>query len=179
VITSLHLLSPRRDVLCMCREHKFQPMQDNLLHWIPLGQLNFVAFLKGWEQPTLSSVRCEFFFRNLNLAFLILNCFKNVASYNIANSVLLSFQFIASAPTLFPADYVKEFQSCLDKTPPVSFDKIKAIIVEDLGRPLEEVYEYIDPEPLASASVAQVWPEFCSFSYSDFELFVKVLELIC
>lgn len=25
-------------------------------------------------------------------------------------------QFIASSPTLFPADYVKEFQKCLDKT---------------------------------------------------------------
>ncbi|CAN0541748.1 unnamed protein product, partial [Laminaria digitata] len=25
-------------------------------------------------------------------------------------------QFVASSPTLFPADYVKEFQKCLDQT---------------------------------------------------------------
>jgi aarF domain-containing kinase len=65
-------------------------------------------------------------------------------------------QFIASAPTLFPAEYVKEFQSCLDKTPPVPFEEIKAIIRKELSRPLEEVYEYVDPQPLASASIAQV-----------------------
>jgi aarF domain-containing kinase len=65
-------------------------------------------------------------------------------------------QFIASAPTLFPAEYVKEFQSCLDKTPAVPFNEIKAIIRQELGRPLEEVYDFIDPQPLASASVAQV-----------------------
>lgn len=69
---------------------------------------------------------------------------------------VLCIQFIASAPTLFPAEYVKEFQSCLDKTPPISFNQIKAIIRQDLGRSLEDVYEYIDPEPLASASIAQV-----------------------
>lgn len=65
-------------------------------------------------------------------------------------------QFIASTPSLFPAEYVKEFQNCLDKTPPVPFDQIIAIIKEDLGRPLEEVYDYVDPVPLASASIAQV-----------------------
>jgi aarF domain-containing kinase len=65
-------------------------------------------------------------------------------------------QFIASAPTLFPAEYVKEFQSCLDKTPAVPFNEIKAIIRQEIGRPLEEVYDFIDPQPLASASVAQV-----------------------
>lgn len=83
-------------------------------------------------------------------------------------------QFIASAPTLFPAEYVKEFQSCLDKTPPISFDKIKAIIREDLGRPLEEVYDYIDPEPLASASVAQVHAAKLKASRKD--VVIKVLK---
>ncbi|MCO5550866.1 hypothetical protein L7F22_004360 [Adiantum nelumboides] len=65
-------------------------------------------------------------------------------------------QFIASTPSLFPADYVKEFQNCLDKTPSVPFDQIKDIIREDLGRPLEDVYDHIDPVPLASASIAQI-----------------------
>ena len=67
-------------------------------------------------------------------------------------------QLIASAPTLFPAEYVKEFQSCLDRTPPVPFEDIKAIIRKELGRPLEEVYDFVDPKPLASASIAQVMP---------------------
>ena len=65
-------------------------------------------------------------------------------------------QFIASAPTLFPAEYVSEFQSCLDRTPSVEFSVIEGILREELGRPLSEVYEFVDPIPLASASVAQV-----------------------
>lgn len=65
-------------------------------------------------------------------------------------------QFIASSPTLFPAAYVREFQQCLDRTEPTNFQRIKRIVEADLGRPLSEVYESFEEEPLASASVAQV-----------------------
>lgn len=65
-------------------------------------------------------------------------------------------QFIASSPTLFPAEYVLEFQSCLDNTPTVSYNTIRKIIQDDLKKPLSDVYSYVDPTPLASASVAQV-----------------------
>jgi len=65
-------------------------------------------------------------------------------------------QFVASAPTLFPAEFVQEFQNCFDRAPAVPFSEIEAILREELGRPLESVYEYIDPVPIASASVAQV-----------------------
>lgn len=65
-------------------------------------------------------------------------------------------QFIASSPTLFPADYVLEFQACLDKSPTVPFSVIRSIIQSELKRPLSEVYAFVDPTPLASASVGQV-----------------------
>eukprot|EP00252_Welwitschia_mirabilis_P008282 TRINITY_DN2003_c0_g1_i1.p1 TRINITY_DN2003_c0_g1~~TRINITY_DN2003_c0_g1_i1.p1 ORF type:complete len:537 (+),score=90.07 TRINITY_DN2003_c0_g1_i1:138-1748(+) len=65
-------------------------------------------------------------------------------------------QFIASTPTLFPEAYVKEFQKCFDKAPAVPFHEIKAIIQNELKKPLESIYEYIDPVPMASASIAQV-----------------------
>ena len=71
-------------------------------------------------------------------------------------------QFIASAPTLFPAEYVSEFQSCLDRTPSVDFSVIENILREELGRPISEVYEFVDPIPLASASVAQVGGDPCN-----------------
>ena len=45
-------------------------------------------------------------------------------------------QFIASSPTVFPAEYVKEFQACLDSTSTVSFVEVKRIIEGELGRPL-------------------------------------------
>ncbi|WP_372779535.1 ABC1 kinase family protein [Litorivivens sp.] len=65
-------------------------------------------------------------------------------------------QFIASSPSIFPKEYVDEFQKCLDQTPAIPFRKVKAIIEDDLGKPLDRVFEHISPQPLASASIAQV-----------------------
>ncbi|AZZ89647.1 AarF/ABC1/UbiB kinase family protein [Hahella sp. KA22] len=65
-------------------------------------------------------------------------------------------QFIASSPTFFPADYVEEFQLCLDKTKPLPYSQIEKILKEEFKRPLQSIYSHIDTKPLASASIAQV-----------------------
>ena len=65
-------------------------------------------------------------------------------------------QFVASAPSVFPKEYVDEFQKCLDETPVTDFSVIKRTIERDLGRSIDDVFATIDPVPLASASVAQV-----------------------
>eukprot|EP00903_Cladosiphon_okamuranus_P020311 g18636.t1 len=66
-------------------------------------------------------------------------------------------QFIASSPTLFPADYVKEFQKCLDKTDSIPWRTMRPIIEKDLGKRVTEVFSSINTVPLASASIAQVY----------------------
>ncbi|XP_020101864.1 uncharacterized aarF domain-containing protein kinase At5g05200, chloroplastic isoform X2 [Ananas comosus] len=83
-------------------------------------------------------------------------------------------QFIASAPTLFPAEYVEEFQKCFDRAPAVPFNQIEAILREELQRPLDSVYEYIDPVPIASASIAQVHAARLKNSGED--VVIKVLK---
>lgn len=65
-------------------------------------------------------------------------------------------QFIASAPSIFPGEYVEEFQYCLDRTPPVAFSDIKRILKEQYGRDPSELFRRIEEKPLASASIAQV-----------------------
>jgi len=66
-------------------------------------------------------------------------------------------QFIASSPTIFPSEYVLEFQKCLDQTETLDWDVIKGVIEGELGdRKIETVFKNVDPEPLASASIAQV-----------------------
>jgi len=65
-------------------------------------------------------------------------------------------QFVASAPSFFPEDYVKAFQNCLDKTPPIPFETIETVIQHELGVHWKMRFEWIDPIPLASASIAQV-----------------------
>ncbi|XP_072998205.1 uncharacterized aarF domain-containing protein kinase At5g05200, chloroplastic [Typha latifolia] len=83
-------------------------------------------------------------------------------------------QFIASAPTLFPAEYVQEFQNCFDQAPAIPFNEIEAILREELQRPLDSVYEYIDPVPIASASIAQV--HGARLKSSQQEVVIKVLK---
>ncbi len=65
-------------------------------------------------------------------------------------------QFIASSPSFFPAEYVEEFQLCLDRTEPVSFRTLEAVLRRELGQSLDRWFTTIDPQPLASASIAQV-----------------------
>ena len=65
-------------------------------------------------------------------------------------------QFIASAPSLFPREYVTAFQGCLDDVPAVPYATVRRTLEEEFDRPLEEIFRHIDPEPLASASIAQV-----------------------
>lgn len=66
-------------------------------------------------------------------------------------------QFIASTPSLFPREYVEQFQQCLDQTPALPFSYIEQVLEEEFaGRDLNGIFASIDPAPLASASIAQV-----------------------
>ena len=66
-------------------------------------------------------------------------------------------QFIASTPSLFPREYIEEFQGCLDQTPTLPFSYIQGVLNEEFeGRNLNEIFSFIDEKPLASASIAQV-----------------------
>lgn len=64
-------------------------------------------------------------------------------------------QFVASSPSLFPKEYVLEFQKCLDSTEPLEWNVVKKIIEKETG-PITNNFSFIDKTPLASASIAQV-----------------------
>ncbi|MCG8671668.1 MAG: AarF/UbiB family protein [Pseudomonadales bacterium] len=66
-------------------------------------------------------------------------------------------QFIASSPSIFPEEYVEEFQLCLDKTTPVPFSIMEKVLEQELGKSIDTVFAHVDPVPLASASIAQVY----------------------
>ncbi len=65
-------------------------------------------------------------------------------------------QLVASSQGLFPERYSLEFRKCLDRVRPFSFVDVEATLRADLGRDPKDVFESIDPKPLASASIAQV-----------------------
>uniref|UniRef100_A0A0R0KZX1 ABC1 atypical kinase-like domain-containing protein n=1 Tax=Glycine max TaxID=3847 RepID=A0A0R0KZX1_SOYBN len=56
----------------------------------------------------------------------------------------------------------------------VPFEEIESILRKELGKPLESVYEYIDPTPVASASIPQVHGARLKGSWED--VVIKVLK---
>jgi ubiquinone biosynthesis protein len=65
-------------------------------------------------------------------------------------------QIISSGEGIFPEELVAEFKRCRDQVPPEPFTVVRRVVEEDLGRPLEDVFQRFHPEPLAAASIAQV-----------------------
>jgi aarF domain-containing kinase len=65
-------------------------------------------------------------------------------------------QLVASSQGLFPEPYCTEFRKCLDRVRPFPYADVTRTLRAELGREPDEVFAWIDPEPLASASIAQV-----------------------
>ena len=65
-------------------------------------------------------------------------------------------QILSTRPDLLPGDYIDELSKLRDQAPPFPFADIKRIFEEDLNKSLKEVFTWVDEEPLASASIAQV-----------------------
>ena len=65
-------------------------------------------------------------------------------------------QIISSGEGIFPAELVGEFTRCRDQVPAEPFRVVREVIEADLGRPLDEVFRWVDRTPLAAASIAQV-----------------------
>src|SRR5438067_4167872 len=61
-------------------------------------------------------------------------------------------QLLSSRPDLLPDVYIEELLHLVDQVPPVPFAEIDAVIRADLG---DDVFASVDPEPLATASIAQ------------------------
>jgi predicted unusual protein kinase regulating ubiquinone biosynthesis (AarF/ABC1/UbiB family) len=65
-------------------------------------------------------------------------------------------QLMASAPGLFPEEFVKEMQRCLDNVAPLSFRAVEKVLHEEFHGHEKNLFLDIDPIPIASASIAQV-----------------------
>lgn len=65
-------------------------------------------------------------------------------------------QLIASSPGLFPEVLAEELRSLLDRVPPVPYPEVRRVVAAELGDEPEAVFGRFDPNPLASASIAQV-----------------------
>ncbi|KRA23617.1 ABC transporter [Microbacterium sp. Root61] len=64
-------------------------------------------------------------------------------------------QFMSSRLDVLPPEITKELEGLQDEVPPVDFAAIRARAEAELGVPLERAFEYVDPTPLAAASLGQ------------------------
>lgn len=65
-------------------------------------------------------------------------------------------QVLATRVDLLPMSLVLELKRLHDHVTPFSFEEVRAIVEADLGRPMNDVFESFEEEPVASASIAQV-----------------------
>lgn len=115
---------------------------DGLRSVARIGETVFVAAQAGVKYAT----------EKPNNAKLMRETFESLGSTYIKLG-----QFIASTPSLFPREYVEEFQGCLDQTPTLPFSYIQSVLADEFaGKNLSEIFSFIDETPLASASIAQV-----------------------
>jgi len=65
-------------------------------------------------------------------------------------------QVLATRPDLIPMPLVLELKRLHDQVPAFPFEEVRRVVEQELRRPLHEVFESFDTEPVASASIAQV-----------------------
>lgn len=66
-------------------------------------------------------------------------------------------QALSIRPDILPVAYLEELQKLQDKVPPFCNEVAKHLIEEGLGRPVEEVLTELSSEPVAAASLGQVY----------------------
>jgi ubiquinone biosynthesis protein len=65
-------------------------------------------------------------------------------------------QLLSTRPELLSDEYAKALSKLQDQVQGFPFDQVKAIVSEEMGQSIDEVFKSINPKPLAAASIAQV-----------------------
>lgn len=66
-------------------------------------------------------------------------------------------QALSTRPDLVRKDYLEELTQLQDQLPPFPSEQAFACIESELGRPIAEIFAQISPEPVAAASLGQVY----------------------
>ncbi|MGH9302803.1 MAG: ABC1 kinase family protein [Acidimicrobiales bacterium] len=65
-------------------------------------------------------------------------------------------QILSSGEGIFPVEVVSQFKMLRDRVPPEAFETVVEMLEEELAGPLGDTFSYLDPTPVAAASIAQV-----------------------
>jgi predicted unusual protein kinase regulating ubiquinone biosynthesis (AarF/ABC1/UbiB family) len=151
------LLSPRPGA--------WKPQQAPMIWWLVAISLAVFTALLLFPLPQRALITAAVALRRFVPRLLVRLRLRS--GYSRARAIRLSFedlgpayikfgQMIASSPTAFPKHVTAEFSKCLDEVRPIPRRAVWRILRDELGRDPKEVFAEIDPQPLASASIAQV-----------------------
>ncbi len=65
-------------------------------------------------------------------------------------------QILSTRPDLIPPNFIAELTKLRDAVPPAPWEEVQALLTEDWGREHDHIFENIEPNPIAAASLAQV-----------------------
>lgn len=65
-------------------------------------------------------------------------------------------QLFSTRADLFASEYVTELSKLQDRVPAFPYEQASTIVEEELGRPVNQLFQKFDPIPLAAASLGQV-----------------------
>ncbi len=65
-------------------------------------------------------------------------------------------QILSNRTDLLPAELIAELTGLQDDVPPVPISAAREVIEDEFRSPLDELFPWFDPDPIASASIAQV-----------------------
>ncbi len=65
-------------------------------------------------------------------------------------------QILSTRPDLIPPDFIVELSKLTDAVPPAAWEDVRSVLRVEFGDEPEQIFAYIDPVPLAAASLSQV-----------------------
>lgn len=65
-------------------------------------------------------------------------------------------QILSTRPDLIPMDFIQELSKLQDDVPAFPFKEVCKVVESEFGRPPEELFDSLEEEPQASASIGQV-----------------------
>ncbi len=65
-------------------------------------------------------------------------------------------QILSTRPDLIPPEFITELAQLQDNVPPLTEEQVVKVMEQELGVPWEDVFDHIDPAPLAAGTIAEV-----------------------
>src|SRR5216683_6311269 len=138
MIQAVKDLQRLREITAVVARHGFGELLDRSRIWETLGRREKAERLAPAEQRASTARRFRDVLAELGPTFIKLG------------------QILSSRPDILPPDFIAELSTLQDRAAPMPVELVFSLIEQGLGKPAHELFESIESEPLASASIAQV-----------------------